>query len=101
MSHGRVEPLPSKPEPHTGSLARAPAGGWNTTMSPIWGLDRSADTRSPIWSVGSIDPEVTVYRLTVLCIPSPRPTTTIAARPRDADRSGGGRAAPAATAPVY
>ena len=42
-SHGWVEPCPEWPIRIAGSCARAPAGGWNTTMSPRpggWGPHR-------------------------------------------------------------
>src|SRR5436305_7605497 len=50
-----------------GSVGVAPAGGWNTTMSPTPGRSNSrlVSTRWPMCSVGSIDPLGILYGLTM------------------------------------
>jgi hypothetical protein len=56
--------------PHVAGTPSAPAGGWNTMIWPTFGSDpsrwpmRCTSTRSPMSSVGSIEPLGMRYGLT-------------------------------------
>src|SRR5262249_21226110 len=83
LSHGW--PAGGWPEPQVLSCS-APAGGWKTTMSPTWGLEkrspiRLTSTRWPTCSVGTIDSEGIRYGLTRNAwIPRARPRATATIR---------------------
>src|SRR5829696_3489697 len=84
VGSSQASPAGGSPPPHWLPCS-APAGGWNTTMSPTWGSLKRApirltSTRWPISSVGTIDSDGIRYGLTRnawMPSASPRAMTTI------------------------